>query len=91
MTVEQVQAETDLCLATVRSIIRDDMKMMKLCSQSVPHDRTQQQLLALPAEFFALLVTGDESWFSYAIPQRKQQSMHWRHYDSPPKKRPDQR
>jgi hypothetical protein len=91
MTVEQLQAETGLFLATVLSIIQDDLKMWKLCSQWVPHDLTRQQkqaridsckqLLVLndanPAGFFAGLVTGDESWFSYAIPQKKQQSMHW--------------
>jgi hypothetical protein len=85
----------------VHSIIQDDLKMRKLCSQWVPHDLTRQQkqaqidsrkqLLALydadPEELFACLVTGDELWFSYAIPQKKQQSMQWRQYDSlPPKK-----
>jgi histone-lysine N-methyltransferase SETMAR len=101
VTAEQLQAETGLCLATVHSIIRDDLKMKKLCSQWVPHDLTQQQqqaltdsckqLLALndgdPAEFFAYLVTGDESWFSCAISQKKQHSMQWQHYDSPPPKK----
>jgi hypothetical protein len=96
VTIEQLQAETGLCLATVQMIIRNDLKMRKLCSQWVPHDLIQQQkqawidsckqLLALndanPAEFFACLVTCDESWFSYAIPQKKQQSMQWQHYDS---------
>jgi hypothetical protein len=75
--------------------------MRKLCSQWVPHDLTHQQkqaqidsckqLLAFndadPAEFFARLVTGDELWFSNAIPQKKQQSMQWRHYDNPPPKK----
>jgi hypothetical protein len=100
VAIEQLQAETGLCLVTVHLIIIDDLKMRKLCSQWVPHDLTQQQkqtqidsckqLLPLhdanPADFFARLVTGDGSWFSYAIPQKKQQSMQWRHYDSPPKK-----
>jgi hypothetical protein len=40
--------------------------------------------------YFAHLVTGDESWFNYAILQKKQQSMQWQHYDSPPPKMPDQ-
>jgi hypothetical protein len=91
VTIEQLQAETGLCLVTVHSIIQDDLKVRKQCSQWVPHDLTQQQkqaqidsckqLLALndadPVEFFARLVTGDELWFTYAIPQKKQQSMQW--------------
>jgi hypothetical protein len=43
VTIEQLQAETGLCLAIVHSIIRDDLKMMMLCSQWVPHDLPQQQ------------------------------------------------
>jgi hypothetical protein len=42
-TVEQLQAETGLCLATVHLIIQDDLNIRKLCSQWVPHDLTQQQ------------------------------------------------
>jgi hypothetical protein len=89
VTIGQLQAETGLCLATVHSIIQENLKMRKQCSQWIPHDLIQlqkqawtdscKQLLALndpnTAEFFACLMTGDESWFSYAIPQKKQQSM----------------
>jgi hypothetical protein len=44
VTVEQLQAEAGLFQATVHSIIRDDLKMRKRCSQWIPHDLTQQQM-----------------------------------------------
>lgn len=38
-------------------------------------------------DFFAQLVTEDESWFHYQTPEKKRQSMHWKHDRSPqPKK-----
>lgn len=43
VTLEQLLAETSLCLATLFSIIGDSLKMRKLCSQWVPHNMTRQQ------------------------------------------------
>jgi hypothetical protein len=101
VTVEQFQAEARLCVVTIHLIIRAGLKMRKPCSQWVPHDLTQQQMQALidsckqllafndvdPAEFFARLLSGDRSWFSYAIHRKKQQSMQWRYYESPLQKK----
>ncbi|GFY22383.1 uncharacterized protein TNCV_2176441 [Trichonephila clavipes] len=34
-------------------------------------------------EFSDRIVTGDETWISHFTPETKQQSMHWRHKESP--------
>ncbi|KAG8173908.1 hypothetical protein JTE90_020212 [Oedothorax gibbosus] len=34
-------------------------------------------------DFLSQVVTGDETWLVYVTPESKQQSMEWRHSDSP--------
>ncbi|KAG8195681.1 hypothetical protein JTE90_003825 [Oedothorax gibbosus] len=34
-------------------------------------------------DFLSQVVTGDETWVAYVTPESKQQSMEWRHSDSP--------
>ena len=36
-------------------------------------------------DFLDQIVTGDETWVAYVIPESKQQSMEWRHSSSPKK------
>ena len=49
-----------------------------------------QELLALhdrdSADFAWRLVTGDETWIHHWDPETKQESMQWKHIDSPPTK-----
>lgn len=84
--------------ASVLTIIHEHLGMSKVCARWVPKmlstlqksDRveTSRQNLALYNEnsedFLRRLVTGDETWLHHYDPESKQESMQWRHRDSPP-------
>jgi len=87
----------------VRSIIHEDLDMQKLSAKWVPkclnanqkrqRRQSSEQLLEFfrrdPNDFLSRLVTTDETWLYHYDPVTKQQSMEWRHSDSPrPKKIP---
>ena len=101
ITFDELVQATGLSRGTLHTIIHEDLKMKKVCAQWVPHNLTNaqkqkrveicqqlvQQYSADPEEFFAKLVTVDESWFFHETPEKKRQSMEWKHTGSPrPKK-----
>lgn len=100
ITFDELESQTGLGRATLHTIIHDDLDMKKVCAHWVPRDLTQAQkenrvevcrrLLQMQnddPEFLEKLVTGDESWCHYHTPEKKIQSMQWKHPGSPrPKK-----
>jgi len=88
-----------LCTSRERlgSIIHEDLDMRKLSAKWVPKClnadqkrqwcKSSQQILDFfrrdPNDFLSRLVTMDETWLYHYDPERKQQSMEWRHSGSP--------
>ena len=80
-------------------IVSDKLKFQKLCARWVPKMLTEEHRLKRQASALDFLtrysevgdnilsrvVTGDETWVSYATPESKQQSLEWRHTSSPTK------
>ena len=86
-----------ISLERVGSIIHEDLDMRKLPAKWVPkclnaNQKRQQcqsseQLLEFfrrdPNDFLSWLVAIDETWLYHYDPETKQQSVEWRHSDSP--------
>jgi hypothetical protein len=84
----------------VLRILREDLKKRKLCSRSVPHALTREQMAERVAacqdlllmincdkNFLNKVITGDESWCFAYDPETKRQSSEWIGEHSPrPKK-----
>lgn len=99
--VSEVAMGLGISYGSASTIIHDILRMSKVSARWVPrnlsvqdrHHRLSscQELLDLfnqdPEDFMARLVTGDETWLYQWDPETKQQSMQWRHSDSPPPKK----
>lgn len=86
---------------TVHRIVTDKLGYHKLCARWVPKmltDAHKEQRMTAARDFlarwgqdgddlFSHIVTGDETWISYATGESKQQSMQWRHSGSPKAKK----
>ena len=100
VSIETISAQFDVSVGTVHRIIRDEMKMRKICSKFVPrvlredqkerrcHDsREMVELInSDPADLDAL-VTCDESWIYCYDQETKRQSSQWKHAGSPSAKK----
>ena len=85
----------------VEHIIKRVLRMRKVSARWVPRLLTPEQTdircamsrenLRLfqqdPGEFVTRFVTVDETWVHHYEPETKQQSMQWKHSDSPPHKK----
>ena len=100
VSIETISAQFHVSVGTVHTIIREELKMQKICSKFVPrvlredqkekrcHDsrKVVELFISDPAVLDAL-VTGDESWIYCYDPETKRQSSQWKHAGSPkPKK-----
>ena len=100
VSIETISAQFDVSVGTVHSIIREELKMRKICAKFVPrvlledqkerrcHDSREmvEMIISEPAGLDAL-VTSDESWIYCYDPETKRQSSQWKHAGSPrPKK-----
>ena len=100
VSIEILSAQFDVSVGTVHTIIREELKMWKICSKFVPrvlredqkerrcHDSREMVMLinSDPAVLDAL-VTCDDSWIYCYDPETKRQSSQWKHAGSPrPKK-----
>ena len=97
---EIISAHFDVNVGTVHTIIREELKMRKVCSKFVPrvlredqkerrcHDsREMVELINSDPAVLDALVTCDESWIYCYDPETKRQSSQWKHAGSPrPKK-----
>ena len=98
VTIETISAQFDASVRTVHTIIREELKMWKICVKVVSrvlredqkerhcHDSREIDGQADPTVLDAM-VTCDESWIYCYDPENKRQSSQWKHAGSPrPKK-----
>ena len=100
VSIEAISAQFDVSVGTVHTIIREELKMRKICVKFVPsvlredqkerhcHDsREMVDLINSDPAVLDGLVTCDESWIYYYDPKSKWQSSLWEHDGYPrPKK-----
>ena len=104
VSIETIGAQFDVSLRTVHTIIREELKMWKICPKFVPrvlredqkerccHDnREMVELINSDPAVLDALVTCDESWIYYYDPESKRQSSQWKHVGSPRPKKARQR
>ena len=100
VSIETISAQFDVSVGTVHTIIREKLKMRKICAKFVPrvlredqkerrcHDsREMVKLINSDPTVLDALVTCDESGIYCYDPETKRQSSQWKHAGSPrPKK-----
>ena len=100
VSVETISAHFDVSVGTVHTIIREELKMRKICAKFVPrvlrnyqkerryHDsREMFELINSDPAVLDALGTSDESWIYCYDPETKTQSSQWKYAGSPrPKK-----
>ena len=100
VSIETKSAQFDVSVGTVHTIIREELKMRKVCAKCVPrvlredqkkrryHDsREMVELINSDPTVLDALVTCDENWIYCYDPQTKRQSSQWKHAGFPrPKK-----
>lgn len=101
LKVSEIAQEIGISQGSVYNIIHTNLHMSKVSARWVPRNLSIQdkhcrmeasrELLDLfnsnPDDFMARLVTGDETWLHHWDPETKQESMQWKHAESPaPKK-----
>ena len=100
VSIETISAQFDISVGTVHTIIREELKMRKICAKFVSrllredqkerryHDsREMVKLINSDPAVLDALVTCDESWIFCYDPETKRQSSQWKHAGSPrPKK-----
>ena len=96
VSIETISAQFDVSVGTVHTIIREELKMQKICVKFVPrvlredqkerrcHDsREMVELINSDPAVFDALATCDESWIYCYDPDTKRQSSQWKHAGSP--------
>ena len=100
VSIETISAQIDVSVGTVHTIIREELKIRKICVKLVPkvlrldqkerrfHDsREMVELINSDPAVLGALMTCDESWIYCYDQETKRQSSQWKHADSPrPKK-----
>ena len=100
MSIETISTQFDVSVGTVHTIIREELKMRKICTKFFPrvvredqkerrcHDSKEMvELINSDPAVLDALVTCDESWIYCYAPKTKRQSFQWKHAGSPrPKK-----
>ena len=100
VSIETISAQFDVSVGTVHTIIREELKMRKICTKFVPrvlredqkerrchNSREMIELINSDPAVLGGLVTCDESWIYCYDPETKRQSYQWKHAGSPrPKK-----
>ena len=100
VSIETISAQFDVSVGTVRTIIREELEMRKICAKFVPrvlrenqkerrcHDsREMVELINSDLVVLDALVTSDESWIYCYDPETKRQSSQWKHAGSPRSKK----
>ena len=96
VSIETISAQFDVSVGTVHTIIREELKMWKICAKLVPrvlredqkerrcHDsRESVELINSDSAVLDAQVTYDESWIYCYDPETKRQSCQWKHAGSP--------
>ena len=89
VSIETISAQFDVSVGTVHTIIREELKMRKICAKFVPRvlreDRKERR--CHDSREMVELVTCDESWIYCYGPETKKQNSQWKHAGFPrPKK-----
>jgi len=101
LKVQQIAETLSISYGSVETILHDKLGMSKVCARWVPRmltpfqkaDRVDicKELLSWYErdvdDFCARIVTGDETWLHHWDPESKQESMQWKHSNSPPPKK----
>ena len=96
VSIKTISAQFDVSVATVHTIIHEELKMLKICAKFVPsmpredqkerrcHDsREIVKLINSDPAVLDALVICDESWIYCYDPESKGQSSQWKHAGSP--------
>ena len=96
VSIETISAQFDVSVRTVHTIIREGLKMQKICAKFVPrllredqkevrcHDsREMVKLINSDLAVLDALVTSDENCIYCYDPETKNQSSQWKHAGSP--------
>lgn len=100
-SVDELADTAGLGHATVHKILKEDMKMTKVCTRWVPRlltqenmrDRVEASEMFLRRwrkdgdRFLNRIITTDETWVNFYDPETKRESMMWKHTSSPPPKK----
>ena len=101
VSIETISAQFDASVGTVLTIIREELKVRKICAKFVPRVLREDQkerrchyggggmveLINSDSAVLDALVTCDESWIYCYDPETKRRSSQWKHAGSPrPKK-----
>ena len=95
VSIETISAQFDVSVGTLHTIIREELKMRKICAKLVPrmlredqkerrcHDsKDMVELINANPAVLGDLVTCDESWIYCYDPETKRQSSQWKHAGS---------
>lgn len=98
ITLENLQkAFPCVCKTVLYEIVTEDLAYHKICARWVPRKLTDQHKKNRMAsalsfltqyhedgdEIFDRIVTGDETWIHHYTPEKKRQSLQWKHTRSP--------
>ena len=96
VSIQTISAQFDVSVGTVHTIIREELKMRKICAKFVPrvfrenqkerhcHDsREMVELINSDPTVLDALVTCDESWIYCYDRETERQSSQWKHAGSP--------
>ena len=100
VSIETISVLFNVSVGTVHTIIREELKIRKICAKFVPrvlredqkerrcHDSKEMvELINSDPAVLDSLVICDESWIYCYDPETKRQSFQWKHAGSPrPKK-----
>ena len=92
VSIETISAQFNVSVGTVHTIIRDGLKMWKICAQFVPRvlREDQRERHCHDSREMGGLINSDlESWIYCYDPETKRQSYQWKHAGSPRAKKAD--
>ena len=85
VSIETISALFDVGVGTVHTIIREELKMRKICAKFVPrvlrevqNDREMVELINLDPAVLDAPVSCDKSWIYCYDPETKRQSSQWK-------------
>ena len=100
VSIGTISLQFDIIVGTVHTVIREEMKMQKICAKFVPRvlredqkeircrdSREMFELINLDPSVLDVLVTCDESWIYCYDPETKRQRSQWKHACSPRSKK----
>ena len=95
VSIETISAQFDVSVGSVHTIIREELKMWKICAKFVPRvlredqkerrwydSREMVELINSDPAVLDALVTSDESWIYCYDPETKRQNSQWKHAGS---------